>query len=40
LKERTKDFFAKYGAEEFYALVATALPQAAHQATDLFDGLS
>jgi LmbE family N-acetylglucosaminyl deacetylase len=40
LMERTKDFFAKYGAEEFYALVATAEPQAARQSTDLFEGLS
>jgi LmbE family N-acetylglucosaminyl deacetylase len=40
LMERTKDFFAKYGAEEFYALVATAEPQAARQGTDLFEGLS
>jgi len=40
LMERTKDFFAKYGAEEFYALVAAAPPQAAHQGTDLFEGLS
>jgi LmbE family N-acetylglucosaminyl deacetylase len=40
LMEKTKDIFAKYGAEEFYALVATAEPQAAHQGTDLFEGLS
>src|SRR5271170_148871 len=40
LMERTKDFFAKYGAEEFYALVAAAEPQAARQGTDLFEGLS
>jgi LmbE family N-acetylglucosaminyl deacetylase len=40
LMERTKDYFAKYGAEEFYALVATAPPQAAHEGTDLFEGLS
>lgn len=40
LMEKTKDFFAKYGAEEFYALVATAEPQAARQSTDLFEGLS
>jgi LmbE family N-acetylglucosaminyl deacetylase len=40
LIERTKDFFAQYGAEEFYALVATAEPQAARQSTDLFEGLS
>ncbi len=40
LMEKTKDFFSRYGAEEFYALVATAPPQAAHQGTDLFEGLS
>jgi LmbE family N-acetylglucosaminyl deacetylase len=40
LMEKTKDFFAKYGAKEFYALVATAEPQAARQGTDLFEGLS
>ena len=40
LMEKTKYFFEKYGAEEFYTLVATAEPQAAHQGTDLFEGLS
>jgi hypothetical protein len=40
LMERTKDVFAKYGAQEFYALVATADPQPARQLTDLFEGLS
>lgn len=40
LMERTKDFFEKHGAEEFYALVATAEPQAARLTTDLFEGLS
>jgi len=40
LMEKTKDFFAKHGAEEFYALAATPEPQAARQITDLFDGLS
>jgi LmbE family N-acetylglucosaminyl deacetylase len=40
LMEKTKGFFAKHGAEEFYTLVATAEPQAAHQGTDLFEGLS
>ena len=40
LMEKTRDFFAKHGAEEFYALVATAEPQAARQSTDLFEGLS
>ena len=36
--EKTKDFFAKYGAEEFYTMVAAAEPQAARQGTDLFEG--
>ena len=40
LMARTKDFFEQYGAEEFYALVATADPQPARQETDLFAGLS
>jgi len=39
LMERTKDFFAEHGAEECYALVAAAEPQAARQGTDLFEGL-
>jgi LmbE family N-acetylglucosaminyl deacetylase len=39
LMKKTKDVFAKYGAEEFYALIATAEPQAARQSTDLFEGL-
>jgi LmbE family N-acetylglucosaminyl deacetylase len=39
LLEKTKDVFAKYGAEEFYALVASADLQAARQNTDLFEGL-
>jgi LmbE family N-acetylglucosaminyl deacetylase len=39
LMERTKDIFAKYGAQEFYALIATADPQPARQQTDLFEGL-
>jgi LmbE family N-acetylglucosaminyl deacetylase len=38
LMEKTKDIFAKYGAEEFYTLAATAEPQAARQSTDLFEG--
>ena len=38
--ERTKDLFAKFGAEEFYALIATLEPQPAQQTTDLFVGLS
>ncbi len=40
LMEKTKEFFARHGAEEFYALVATIEPQAARQGTDLFEGLS
>jgi LmbE family N-acetylglucosaminyl deacetylase len=40
LMEKTRDIFERYGAEEFYALVATAEPQAARLGTDLFDGLS
>jgi LmbE family N-acetylglucosaminyl deacetylase len=40
LMEKTKDIFAKYGAEEFYTLSATAEPQPARQSTDLFEGLS
>ena len=40
LMEKTKGIFDKYGAEESYALVATAEPQAARQETDLFEGLS
>jgi LmbE family N-acetylglucosaminyl deacetylase len=40
LMEKTKEIFERYGAEEFYALVATAEPQAAQLGTDLFDGLS
>ena len=40
LMEKTKDIFERYGGEEFYALVATADPQAARLGTDLFDGLS
>jgi LmbE family N-acetylglucosaminyl deacetylase len=39
LMERTKDFFEKHGAEEFYTLVAAAELQAMRQGTDLFDGL-
>lgn len=39
LMEKTKEIFERYGAEEFYTLVATAEPQAARLTTDLFDGL-
>jgi LmbE family N-acetylglucosaminyl deacetylase len=40
LMERTKELFEKYGGEEFYALIATAEPQATRTTTDLFDDLS
>ena len=40
LMEKTKEIFERYGAEEFYALVATAEPQATRLGTDLFEGLS
>ena len=40
LMEMAKEFFARHGAEEFYALVATDEPQAARQTTDLFEGLA
>ncbi len=39
LMERTKEVFAKYGAQEFYTLIATADLQPAQQTTDLFEGL-
>jgi LmbE family N-acetylglucosaminyl deacetylase len=40
LMERTKELFERYGAEEFYALVAASEPQAARLAKDLFEGLA
>jgi GGDEF domain-containing protein len=40
LMEQSKDFFARYGSEEFYVLAATAEPQAARQEKDLFEGLA
>lgn len=40
LMEQTKGLFEKYGAEEFYTLVAASEPQAARLEKDLFDGLS
>jgi LmbE family N-acetylglucosaminyl deacetylase len=40
LMEQTKEYFAKYGAVEFYALVAAPELQAARVGTDLFEGLS
>ncbi len=39
LMEKTKDWFERYGAEEFYALMAAVEPQAAAVTDDLFDGL-
>ena len=39
LMERTKEIFAKYGAQEFYTLITTAEPQPARPQTDLFEGL-
>jgi LmbE family N-acetylglucosaminyl deacetylase len=39
LMERTKGFFEQHGAQEFYALVASADPQPATQMTDLFERL-
>jgi LmbE family N-acetylglucosaminyl deacetylase len=39
LVERTKAVFNKFGAKEFYALVASSEPQPARQMTDLFEGL-
>jgi len=40
LMEKTKEMFERYGAEEFYVLVAMPDPQPARQETDLFAGLS
>jgi LmbE family N-acetylglucosaminyl deacetylase len=40
LMEQTKDLFEKYGAAEFYTLVAAAEPQPAKLIIDLFDGLT
>jgi LmbE family N-acetylglucosaminyl deacetylase len=40
LMEKTKEIFGRYGAEEFYTLVATVEPQPARQSTDLFEGLA
>lgn len=40
LMEQTRSLFERYGAEEFYTLVATTEPQAVHHQTDLFEGLS
>jgi LmbE family N-acetylglucosaminyl deacetylase len=35
----TRDFFARYGEQEFYTLVASKQTQASTQMTDLFEGL-
>lgn len=40
LMEQTKGLFEKYGAEEFYTLVAASEPQVARLERDLFDGLA
>ncbi|WP_433965564.1 PIG-L deacetylase family protein [Tunturiibacter gelidiferens] len=40
LMEKTKEIFERYGAEEFYSLVATTEPEACELRTDLFEGLS
>jgi LmbE family N-acetylglucosaminyl deacetylase len=39
LMERTRELFEKYGAEEFYTLLAASTPQPAQMLTDLFAGL-
>jgi LmbE family N-acetylglucosaminyl deacetylase len=39
LMEKTRDVFARYGAEEFYVLAAAPEPQQARLSTDLFEGL-
>ena len=39
LMEKTKEIFERYGAEEVYALMATAEPQEVRLMTDLFEGL-
>jgi len=38
LMERTRSFFAEFGGQEFYTLVAASEPLAARQSTDLFEG--
>ena len=40
LMEQTREFFDRYGREEFYTLIATAEPQPVHLSTDLFAGLT
>ncbi len=39
LMERTKELFAKFGAEEFYTLAASREPGPSTQMSSLFDGL-
>jgi LmbE family N-acetylglucosaminyl deacetylase len=39
LMEEAKAVFERYGAEEFYSLVAAAEPQPAYPSTDMFEGL-
>lgn len=39
LMENTKELFATYGGEEFYALAASLEPTPAHLGSDLFEGL-
>ena len=39
LMERTRELFEKYGAEEFYTLLAASTPQPAQMLNDLFAGL-
>jgi hypothetical protein len=40
LMKQTKEIFEKYGADEFYTLVAAAEPQPTTLTADLFDGLT
>jgi LmbE family N-acetylglucosaminyl deacetylase len=39
LMEKTKELFDKYGAEEFYSLVAASEPQPSTLSQDMFEGL-
>jgi LmbE family N-acetylglucosaminyl deacetylase len=40
LMQQTKELFEKYGADEFYTLIAASEPQPAKLRDDLFDGLA
>jgi LmbE family N-acetylglucosaminyl deacetylase len=40
LMEQTKDIFKRYGAQEFYSLMADSEPQAARQESHFFEGLA